>query len=185
MQAAKKSGQLWNHLSAHYTAMQKLFRYHPSGPLDIVLHALEDGEYSYFDPYHQGNVPQVLYYIADHGKMMHNVRLPCPTHQEFIHKADLIPEFKGFLRNNAEQGHLLINFQDRTSWREQARASTIEGLCEVEEFCDRLYVATLAKDTEFYHQLAPYHEEHQAHRFIAHLKEHLSDELSGFYFLKA
>jgi hypothetical protein len=77
---------------------------------------------------------------------------------------------------------LIINLQDRTSWREHFRCTAIEELQKQEDFQKHLVVVTLAKDTEFYYQLAPYHQDNHADVFIAHLKEHLQDDHSGYYF---
>ena len=76
----------------------------------------------------------------------------------------------------------MISLQDRTSWREHFRCVALEDLQSLDEFKNHLTVITLTKDTEFYHQLAPYHQDNHAEIFIEHLKEHLADVNSGFYF---
>lgn len=182
-----RSKSIWDPIAIRYEAMQKLLKRHASGPLGIILSILEGGTNSYFDPYLQKNLPHVLFYLSDgHNKITH-LRIPSPIHQEYIQKADVIPEFKGFLRSLSQDPtkpkHLLINLQDRTSWREQARTQAMEELNDNKEF-NQCQVVTVAKDTEFYHQLSPYHEDHQAETFIQHFKEHF-DELSGFYFPEA
>lgn len=184
--AAKKSGLLWNRLASDYAAMQKLFRRHPSGPLNNILKVLEEGTFNQFDPYYQENCPNVSYTINLGNIRLVNLRVPCPTKQEFINKADIIPEFKGFLRTNGinETKHLLFNLQDRTSWKEHARSKALEELNHLGEFSKEIVVVTLARDTEFYHQLAPYHDDHQTNQFFSHLKEQIKDEHSGFYFPK-
>lgn len=183
--ASKKSGAIWCRVGADYSALQKILRSHSSGPLDLLLQEFEVGNYTFFDPYFQGNTGCLLYTINENGKKIKNLRLPCPTHQEFIHKAEIIPEFKGFLRSlNKESKYLIINFQDRTSWKEHARSQTLEELEKVPEFSKHLTIMTLPKDTEFYHQVAPYSEDHQVVTFLAHLKEHFKDPLSGYHLPK-
>lgn len=182
---AKKSGSIWSKMASDQNGLQKILHHHPHGPLDILLQGIEDGSYAFFDPYFQGNMPCSLYSLMDGERKIGNLRIPSPTRQEFIQNAEVIPEFKGYLRGLRKNAkHLLINFQDRTSWREHARAQSIEELSQLPEFSKQLVVATLPKDTEFYHQLAPYHEDHQAEKFISHLKEHFKDELSGYYMSK-
>lgn len=183
--AAKQSGLLWSRIASDYGALQKLFRKHPSGPLNNILRILEDNSFNQFDPYYQENCPNVSFAVSlDHSRMI-NLRIPSPTKQEFIHKADVIPEFKGFLRANKINGakHLLFNLQDRTSWKEHARAKALEELHHL-EFAKEIVVITLARDTEFYHQQPPYNEDHQVQVFFTHLKEQLAQDQTGFYFPK-
>ncbi len=47
---------------------------------------------------------------------------------------------------------------------------------------EQLCVVTFAIDTDFYSQLAPYHQVNQADTFMEQFKEHLKEEHSGFYF---
>ncbi|KAF3361400.1 Uncharacterized protein PHSC3_002031 [Chlamydiales bacterium STE3] len=182
LRIAKHSGLLWNQLASDYAAMQKLFRRHSGGPLNQLMRQIEEGA-RVFDPYLQENCPNMIYSLNPQGYNVLNLYLPCPTKQEFIHKAEVIPEFKGFLKGNEYDGnqHLLINLQDRTSWREHARSNALEELNNL-ECAENVTVVTLAKETDFYHQLAPYHEDHQTEQFITHLKEHLTTDLTGFFF---
>jgi len=187
--AAAECNMLWSRLAADYSAMKKLIRKHPNGPLVKDLEILQHGIYHVFDPIAHFNIPNQLYslYLQEHK--MTNVRIPTPTYQEFIHKAEILEEFKGFLRAYSrpqfKRKHLIINLQDRTSWKEHFRSVALEDLQKNRNFAKSLTVVTLAKDTEFYHQLAPYHEDNHANIFIKHFKEHLSDENCGFYFPKS
>lgn len=178
--AARNSGLLWSRLASDYAALQKLFRRHPSGPLNNVINQLENDRLSVFDPYFNENLPNLSFSITIEQDKFVNVHLPCPTRQEFIHKADILPEFKTFLKENGVQNtkHLLFNLQDRTSWKEYARTHALEELNDSNE----IVVVTLTKDSEFYQQLAPYNEDHQTAQFFKHIKEHLKSAHSGFYF---
>lgn len=184
--AAKASHYLWSALASENNAMVKLLKNHSNGPLVKVLDVLQDGGRFSFDPLWMHNMPSQLYAISVNDAKIMNVQVPSPTTQEFIHKVAVTDEFKGFLRNCEKdhfvRKHLLINLQDRTSWREHFRCIALEELQKLEEFEKHLKVVTLAKDTEFYHQLAPYHSDNHADVFMAHLKEHLEDVNSGFYF---
>lgn len=188
-QAAEMSEIVWRRLHADYFSMGELIKMHPSGPLIKVLDLLEQGSYQTFDPMLHFNVPSQLFSLSFDKTKITNLHLPTPTQQEYIHKAKVADEFKSFLRSKRnlriDGKHLLINFQDRTSWREHFRSIALEELQNVDDFEKKIVVVTLAKDTEFYHQLAPYHEENQAELFKEHLRQHLVDESSGFYFPKA
>lgn len=182
--AWSSSNPLWSHLGGDYAAMNSLMKRHRSGPLLKVLEGLETEDYHAFDPILQGNIPRHLFDIEDsHVAVIH---MPSPVHQEHIQKATVCEEFKGFLRVLAghEGKHLLINLQDRTSWREHARCVVLEELQKHPDFANQLTVVTLAKDTEFYHQLAPYSSENHADRFFQEFKKNLLDETQGFFFPK-
>lgn len=178
--------QLWTHLNNEYAAMAKLLKRHPNGPLTKVLDSLENGDYQAFDPWHQFNIPQQLFSLEVSGRHMAVVHMPAPVRQEFINKAAVSEEFKGFLRSqvrgHAVNKHLMFNLQDRTSWREHARCVVLEELQKHSDFAQQLTVVTLPKDTEFYHQETPYHQENHTKIFLELFKEQLEDENCGFHF---
>jgi len=169
-----------------YENLTKLMKHHPNGPLIKVLDILEEGGYYAFDPITQGNIPEQLYKIQRENRSMINVRLPCPTHQEFIHKVFVVEEFKGLL-HSLGVGHtkhklLIFNLQDRTSWKEHSRCMLLEDLQKHADFSSHLAVVTLPKDTDFYHQAGHYQKNNQATLFMEHLKEQIFDENCGFFF---
>lgn len=183
---AEKSNLLWNRLACDYAAMQKVLRYHPSGSLTKVLESIEKGDYQSYDPFFQLNTPFGFYHIFYDERKVSLIRLGSPTNQEFIHKGRIIDEFKGFLRHLIEekgpQKHLLINLQDRTSWREFARSHLLEDLPKTKDFSNCLVTVSLEADTEFYHQSPPYQEENHSHKFIKNFLSQLKEEKSGYYF---
>lgn len=174
----------WNRLASDYSAMVKLLKRHPNGPLFKVLELLEANSYQFFDPLMQHNLPNSFFDLFISNKRVENLRFAAPVVQELITKAQVNDEFKGFLRSyQANEGtHLLINLQDRTSWMEHARAVALEELQNHGDLKDVVRVVTLAADTDFYHQLAPYNQMNHADIFIEQFKEHLKGEGSGFYF---
>lgn len=173
-------------LDLDYKAMSKAMRTHPNGPLNKVLEIIEQGSYHIFDSILQGNIPNVLYDVNLPDRKMVALRLPSPTRQEFIHKVSINDEFKAFLRaciNQEDSPKVLIfNEQDRTSWKEHYRSEALEEIQEVNGFGKALTVITMARDTDFYNQTTPYHQDHQTVLFFQHLKEHLMDLSSGYYF---
>ena len=183
---AKASKTVWSQLAATYAAMSKLMKLHPNGPLIKVLEILQQGIYHAYDPIGQFNIPNQLYSIYSQETKITNTRIPCPIYQESIIQGQILEEFKGFLRGYGKgqfhNKHLLINFQDRTSWKEHSRCVALEQLQDLEEFAQNLIVVTLTKDTEFYYQRPPYDEDTHAESFIKHFKENLKDENCGFYF---
>lgn len=184
--AANESKMLWSKLAGDYAALAKIMKTHPNGPLVKVLDVLEQGTYHVFDPIAQLNIPNRLFSLFIGEQRMSNIHLPTPTKQGFIHQADILDEFKGFLRSynrgQFTRKHLLFNYQDRTSWKEHVRAVGIEQIANQRLFSKNLTVVSLPKDTDFYLQIAPYQEDHQADLFIEHFKENLSDENCGFVF---
>jgi len=182
----RRGESLWKQLTDEHKALMKLMRGHPNGPLDKVLEVIENGEANAFEPLRQENMPTTLFMMYLQERRISSIRLPSPTTQEFVHRAHVVEEFNGFLRacesDSIPRHHLLINFQDRTSWRELARCKALEALPRASNFRKHLTVVTLATDTEFYHQLAPYHDEKHADRFKQRFMEQLSGEQSGYYF---
>lgn len=178
--------QLFKIMEEEYVSICNIFKSHSRGPLVKILEILDEGFRNGFDPFTQLNLPSQLYSLAWEGHKMANIHLPSPTFQEYIHRASVLEEFKGFLRHCQIEfplhRHLLINLQDRTSWHEHARTLALEDLRTHEDMDKVLTVITLAKDTDFYHQLPPYQQENHAHIFIKQFKAHLGDEASGYYF---
>lgn len=181
-----KSNQLWNALACDYGAMTKFLRKHPNGPLIKVLTSIQDGMHHYFDPLWQGNIPSQLFTIFNNDIKVINCRIPCPVHQEAVNKLVVTDEFKAFIHsmkdNAVHDHHLIINFQDRTSWREHARSKAMEDLQNVPEFAHNLTVITLAKDTDFYRQNDSYGLDNHAAVFIEAFLDHLQDQSSGYFF---
>ena len=83
------------------------------------------------------------------------MRLPSPTPQEYIHEAHISEEYRTFLRAT-DQKHLLINLQDRNSWKEGARAEALEHLQKERDFANQLTVVTLGVHGDFYLQKGAY-----------------------------
>lgn len=177
---------LYSKLSHGYASMTKLLNRHSGGSMNVILEALEGGKYQGFDPLFQGNIPQQLYTIYVKGNQYSVIRLPSPTQQEFIHKASIVNEFKGCLRafkhDQAIQRILLFNLQDRTSWKDHVRCVALQELQKPDHFPNQITIAEMTKDTEFFHQLAPYHHDNHAETFMRHFREHLADEGCGYVF---
>lgn len=173
-------------LQEEYTSLVKALHFHSNGPLKKMLATFRYGYSRSFDPFVLRNLPSALYNLVLGDRRIVALHLPSPTHQDYIHKVSVLDEFKGFLRSYAagpsQEKHLLIVMQDRTSWKEHTRALALEELSKNQEFQPSLAVATLAKDTDFYHQLKPYDTLGKAEEFFETFKEHFADENSGYYF---
>ncbi|MBA2726754.1 MAG: hypothetical protein H0U49_01085 [Parachlamydiaceae bacterium] len=181
------SQDIWKRIANDYAGMQKLFKRHPSGPLEKILHVLSRESSLLFEPMSQWNLPNQLFILGLGEKQVSALHLPSPTSQEYINKVAIINEFRGFLRNysqaNAPKKHLLINLQDRTTWREHQRCVTLESLPGCSELNKAVAVATLAKETEFYDQLAPYDKDNFAESFLENFEALLASENSGYFFM--
>lgn len=171
-------------MTQEYTALSRYLKTHSNGPLNKILEALESGEYREFDPLIQKNFPSQLFTLHIDENKCNIARWPSPTHQEFINKATVTDEFKAFLYGIAKQDMkcLMINLQDRAGWKDCSRCIAIEDLTKIDTLQDKIEVITLAKDTEFYHQLAPYSQENHADVFIKTFEKQLNDDQCGFYF---
>lgn len=179
----------WNQLLLDDEKLRFFLAQFPSGPLFKVLDLIREEEVDEtvipFDPIMQQNLPAKVYEIEKEGKRAKVLRLPSPTVQTFIHKAEIIPEFKGFLREIGAQGEKLFicNFQDRSSWKEHARASALEGLQMNAEFSDYLTVVTIPKETDFYYQNNEFLDLSDAKKFLDTFQELLKNPQEiGFFF---
>ncbi len=165
----------------------------PNGPLfkilDLIREEQEGDVVIPFDPTGQENFPMCLFELTLNGKRLEVLKLPSPTRQSLIYKAEVIDEFRGFLRSLVEekplQRHLLINLQDRTSWKEGARAKALEGLQKNAEFSQQLIVLTLPKDGDFYHQTNEYLNLNNADAFMKTFLEQLQNQQEERYFFSS
>lgn len=186
-----KGETVWNQFlfdDEHFRALLAKF---PNGPLFKILDLIREEENEDkivpFDPIAQDNLPLRLYQIERKEKKVHVVRMPSPIRQLFINKCEIVDEFRGFLRSltaNSPRGkHLIVNFNDRTSWREFSRSRAVENLHMNAEYCKSLFVITIPKDTDFYYQNNEYRNLNQAKEFIDVFKAQLaSPEECGFFF---
>lgn len=178
----------WNLLTDEDDLFRSLLKHYPNGPLLKTLDAFREGEDGGgFDPLMQDNLPEELFSFVLGKANVSCLRIPCPTRQEVINKAQLNEEFAAFVRSTntkmAGKKHLLINLQDRTSWQEHARSVLLEQLPRRGEYAPNLAVVTLPKNTEFYLQIESYETLDQAELFMQQLKEQVaSGEECGFYF---
>ncbi len=181
---------LWNNLRDQDRSLRHFFGQYPSGPLMKAINLFKQGEQlSGFDPLCHPNQPSQLYTLSAGDIHLSCLRVPSPTTQHAIHKAEATQEFQGFLRSlkiqKRNQRHLLINLQDRTSWIEHARSIVLEGIEEQAEFSPVYIGVTLPKNTDFYFQSGSYVEWDDAAEFMKELKSQvISKEECGFYFPK-
>jgi len=173
-------------LDNEYTFLSTKMKLHSNGSLMLLLNNLESGDCMSFHPMKDHNLPtQVCSLFCKDYKIL-NIRMPSPTVQEYIHKSHIDELFKAFLeayqQDKKGKKHLLVNLQDRTSWRENSRCQVLETLPKVAGLENQLSVITLAADTDFYDQLPPYQDDNNAVTFKEQFIEHLGDESAGFYF---
>ncbi len=176
----------WSKLDFDYQAMGKLMRRHPNGPLYKVLQYLKDDGQHSFDPLVQNNIPNLWYDIQLGERIIGNIRMPSPIRQSVIGKCVVVDEFKAALRSYRENrdpgGHLLFNLSDRTSWLEHSRCEVLERLQDKTDFSHHLRVVTLATSTDFYQQVAPYHDANHADPFMEQLQDQITGEGGGYFF---
>lgn len=174
-------------LELDHENFRKAIKSQMHGPMNRNVDMIENWETS-FSPLMQKNWPTGLFSLYVGSKRILCMKLPTPTDQGYIHKAHVIEEFLAFLRASKNdqdiKKHLMFNLQDRTSWKEIARCKALETLGNNSEFEKQFAIATLAFDTDFYHQLPPYDQDRQFKVFAEHFIEQLTDENTGFYFQK-
>lgn len=184
-----KGESVWNQFLLDDERFRALLLKFPNGPLfkilDLIREEQEEDATVPFDPIGQENLPSRCFQIAAKGKQIDMIRCPSPVRQSFINKAEIIDEFRGFLRalGSMKKKHLLVNLNDRTSWREFIRSCALENLQKNAEFSQQFFVITLPKDNDFYHQNNEYINMNRADDFIAACIEQItSGEACGYYF---
>lgn len=180
---------IWEHLLDNDDSIRKLLRLFPNGPMFKTLDVLreEEEEFIAFEPMLQGNIPSKLYSFDVGSKKLDVIRMPSPIRQEIISKAVIVDEYKEFLRtlNENNKQHLVINFQDRTSWKEFARCKALETLQKSAEFEKNITVITLPKSTDFYYQIEEYLQLNNVNDFFKCFEDQLfSEDDFGFYIPK-
>lgn len=179
----------WTQLIIDDEKFRTLLHKYPSGPMLKILETIrreqEDGAAVPFDPWMQGNTPQKLFTLHSGKKQIDILSFGAPIRQSMIHRVEILDEFRGFLRHLEEVGkvHLLINLQDRLSWRETARSTAIEDLQKNPKFKDSLLVITLPKESDFYHQRNAFSQLTNANAFIEAFRSQITHaKENGFYF---
>ncbi len=153
--SSRSSTAIWNTLLNDYEILASVLSKCPNGPLFKVLDILNEAEaFMEFDPIIQGDFPGNYFTLSAGGKEIQFLKIPSPTMQTNIDSANLCFEFTGFLRGliDCQKKLLLISFQDRTSWKEYARANALEKAAVDGELGLALTTITLPKHTEFYNQ---------------------------------
>ncbi|MCH9621445.1 MAG: hypothetical protein S4CHLAM20_08650 [Chlamydiia bacterium] len=185
--STRSSSALWNTLLEDYEALTKVFKACPNGPLFKVLDILNESDsFMEFDPMLQWDFPGNYFNIKGEKKIEF-LKIPSPTMQTHIESANLSFEFTAFIRSLVakQQRVLLINFQDRTSWKEYGRCHEIEKAASDGELGLALTVVTLAKKTDFYNQSDDYLKIESAQDFKEiFLKQLEGEEDCGFFYPK-
>jgi hypothetical protein len=178
------SHSMWTSLADAESKIQQELQSHPSGPLMKILKMFRKQEEKMgFDPLIQGHVPSQFYTLLSGDIHTTIVHMPCPIHQTTIDRAEIAAEFKGYLHALGDRRHFYVNFQNRTTWKEILRCKLLEELSQKGEFSERLYLITLPKDTDFYHQIKHFSEVSNAKQFCTScIEQVLGGKEAGFYF---
>ena len=150
-------------LESDREALTESLKFYGNSSLRKTLEDLDRSEEMGFDPFIQKNMPHRLMDLIVEDEEVHFIRLPCPTIQKTIDHPLIIEEFKAGLRGLKARDEkakvLIVNFQNRTDWKESKRALALEDLNDKDEWKDMVYVVSLEVDTPFYHQDSPFNEE--------------------------
>jgi hypothetical protein len=185
----KKGETIWTQLLFDDENFRTLLAQFPNGPLfkilDLVREEQDDDQIIPFDPIGQNNLPSKLFELGAKGHQIDFLRIPSPTRQSLINKVELLDEFRGLLRSyqtaKPARRHLMINLQERTSWKESGRSKILEGLQKNAEFSNVFSLFTLPKGTDFYYQNNEFLNLNQASHFLdAFLKQLDNLEANGY-----
>jgi len=179
----------WNKVIEEDEAIRSFLKCYPNGPLFKILDLLRNEESARvniaFDPIEQENHPYLIYKLNIDKQDISVIRLPFPTTQSYIHKAEIVNEFLAFLRSlsSSKSKYLVINLQNKTSWKDYARCAALEKLCQHAEFSKNLFVVAFPKETDFYYQVNDYFNLNSANDFLKVLDDQIkAEDEAGFYF---
>ncbi|MGH2613183.1 MAG: hypothetical protein ACRDFB_09090, partial [Rhabdochlamydiaceae bacterium] len=178
------SHSMWTSIAEAEKKVLQTLQSFPSGPLMKILKMFRfQQEKMGFDPLLQNNAAEQFFTLTTEDLHTTVIHTPTPIHQSTLEKGEINAEFKGYLHALGDRRHLYINLQDRTSWKEQLRCTLLEAISQKGEFSETLYLITLPKDTDFYHQIKHYGEMSDAKQFCSICVEQvLGGGECGFYF---
>ena len=185
--STRSSLSVWNEMLDDQEHLHSELTKFPSGPLFKVLDIIHEGPPGDFDPLMNDDRPSKNFSLHLGQNHVDVITMACPTRQRFVHKAEINPEFLGFLRHmkKTSQKSIIINYQDRTSWKEFARCDAMEKCQSKAEFQYEMDVITFPRETEFYQQTDPYLKLNDAQEFMSNIVEQFqSEEACGFSFPK-
>ena len=184
--AKKKNESTWAKFEEDYIHISRYLMNYPIGPVFETLQGLDQGAFDGFDSLMMNNFPLEWGCIKVTEKPVAMLRLPSPTHQDFVSKVNLDYEFMGLLdamnQSEVEKKHLLINLQDRTVWKEHPRAKFLESLPKQGDYYKNIDVVTLCKESDFYYQTGAYKDLSSIAHFFKQMVLQLHSPETGFYF---
>lgn len=174
-------GTISQQLSVEGSALRSFFKELKGGLLSQMIQVLEERGSLLFEPLLEESIPNHLFDLSWRGALIPIIRLPSPTRQEYINKATISEVFQVAIRRYLSQkkGCLVINLQDRTSWKESARSGAIEDFCKKGEKEDRLFVFTQNRESDFYSQTGSFADMHLAEEFKEQLLSQIIETGSG------
>jgi hypothetical protein len=170
-----KPHSFWAHFLLEDEALRSLLSKFPSGPLMKTLDLIRttDETAPPFDPIEQGNYPLKLFEMGEGSTRVDFLHMPAPVRQYVINKVEILDEFRGLLRSyiasDIPHKHLMINLQDKTSWKESARCNALEGIQRNAEFNKVFLLVTIPKETSFAMQSSEYISKDDATAFMDHI----------------
>ncbi len=151
--------------------------------LGNVMGSLMAGEAGiHYDPYRQGNIPDILFKPRIHGKAVACIRMGTPTRQEVPFSATVTPEFRCFLESRGKHDHhLYINRQRRTGI-EGDRSHALEKLQAHIGLQGKITVVTLPADGDFYNQRQAFAKDCTLETLQTQMVNLMADNQQGFFF---
>lgn len=140
------------------------------GNFKKILSVLREEEFFGFDPIFQDNLSEKIYDFKIKNKKIDLLHMPSPTKQMSILKADVLDEFLSFLHCNGVK-HLLFNLQSRNFIREGARSNSLEHLLSKKYLNNKLFLVSLDKNSDFYHQTKDFEKNSSFEIFSSILKK--------------
>lgn len=139
------------YLSEVYEELHRFLSQYPNGPLFKAIDKLADAHMEPFDPIMLGMLPSLEGVLRSEYKKIDVIRSPSPISQSSVAYAHCNQEFLEFLQTKTQLQTkvLVLNIQNRLSWKDRARTRVIEESIEQTENKDYISVCSFPEPEEF------------------------------------
>ena len=137
----------------------------------LTMRKVRENKWCSYEPLLSESIPTHLCDLCWGQRVIPIIRMPSPTHQEYVNSSQLSEVLQVAIRQKlrAPSRTLFINLQDPENWREQARCSSIDELGNREGLDYHFFTITLSRNSSFYEQDGPYESASSLRSFTTNL----------------
>jgi hypothetical protein len=146
----------------------------------LTMRKVREKKWSFFEPILSESLPTHVCNICYGQRSIPLIRMPSPTFQEFVNRAQLSEIFQVKLLQKSDASRILfLNFQDPEDWKEQARCTSIDELANRQQSHQQFCSLCLPKNGVFYNQEGAYEAGSSIRTFLPLLRDNLMSALQN------